>query len=26
MTWMLVTISLYDGVKWGTLECEHMDS
>ena len=23
---MLVTISLYDGVKCGTLECEHMDS
>jgi hypothetical protein len=23
---MLVTISLYDGVKYGTLECEHMDS
>jgi hypothetical protein len=23
---MLGTISLYDGVKCGTLECEHMDS
>jgi hypothetical protein len=23
---MLATISLYDGVKCGTLECEHMDS
>jgi hypothetical protein len=23
---MLVTISLYDGVKCGTLECGHMDS
>jgi hypothetical protein len=23
---MLVIISLYDGVKRGTLECEHMDS
>jgi hypothetical protein len=23
---MLVTISLYDGVKCGTFECEHMDS
>ena len=23
---MLVTISFYDGVKCGTLECEHMDS
>ena len=23
---MLVTISLYDGVKCGTLECEHMNS
>jgi len=26
MTQMLVTISLYDGVKCGTLECEHMNS
>jgi hypothetical protein len=26
MTSMLVTISLYDGVKCGTLECGHMDS
>jgi hypothetical protein len=26
MTQMLVTISLYDGVKYGTLECEHMKS
>jgi hypothetical protein len=23
---MFVTISLYDGIKRGTLECEHMDS
>jgi hypothetical protein len=23
---MLVTISWYDGVKYGTLECEHMNS
>jgi hypothetical protein len=23
---MLVTISFYDGVKCGTLECEHMNS
>jgi len=26
MTQMLVTISLYDGVNFGTLECEHMNS
>ena len=26
MTQMLVTISLNDGVKCGTLECEHMNS
>jgi hypothetical protein len=26
MTQMFVTISLYDGVKCGTLECEHMNS
>jgi hypothetical protein len=26
MTYMLVTISLYDGVKWGTPEHEYMDS
>jgi hypothetical protein len=26
MTQMLVTISLYNGVKCGTFECEHMNS